>query len=155
MIECSALPLATGLQVAVRSASRVYSSRCMLPRPATKYHIHPALLLLSTPEKVAIPAESPERKGPQNTMAGDDNKRYHAASPHVSLLSVADIIPEILQPAMLPEAAVAQHHPSVTSQMPAEPYPLSQAITRPTTAAPTTRTPTQASAWTTRTSRAV
>lgn len=111
MVECDALPLATGLQVAVASASRVYSSRCMLPRPATKYNIHPALLLLGTPEKVAIPPESPERKSPQNTMAGDDNKKYHAASPHVSSLSVADIVPEILQSATLLEAAVARHHP--------------------------------------------
>ena len=53
----------------------VYSLRCMLPRPTPKYRIHPIVLLLSTQEKVTLPAEVPERRSPQNTMAGEDHKK--------------------------------------------------------------------------------
>jgi hypothetical protein len=48
----------------------------MLPRPTVKYHIHPTLLLLSTPEKVALPAETPEQKGRKEKMAGEDKAKF-------------------------------------------------------------------------------
>ncbi|KAL1597653.1 hypothetical protein SLS59_007351 [Nothophoma quercina] len=53
----------------------------MLLRPTPKYRFQStAILLPSTKATVALPAEIPERKSPQNTMASDESKKNDTAT---------------------------------------------------------------------------
>ena len=84
-----------GLKLALRAPSTFKKVSHLSQDPA-----------FSTQEKVALPAENPERKGSQNTMAGEDNKKWGGSSWPSMFLPNADLIPEIQQLATLQEAEV-------------------------------------------------